>query len=393
MPSKHVSAPSLPIPDKGQSDLLVIAGEHSGDQHAARLIKGLLEVRPEFNVVALGGGRLENAGAQLLYDLTRHSVVGFFEVLKSYSFFRDSFHRIVGWISEHRPRNICLVDFPGFNLRLAKKLYEVGLSRKGGGEIGVYYYIGPQIWAWKAKRRFQMARYLDALAVIFPFEVDCYKDTALPVSFVGHPFVDSDYCLPLRFDAEGPVLLLPGSRRTAVSRIFPLLADAFESLLRDRADESALIIYPDSEVRDVVEAILRNRDGLRDHCQLAQFEGTFSGKAVLTSSGTMSLACGLAGIPGAIAYRAHPLTYLLARTMIRIPYLGIANLLLEEPLYPEFIQGRANRENLVNALEAAISSQEKVTAACEGSRKLRAILSREKTDSASAWLEKLMSCD
>jgi lipid-A-disaccharide synthase len=206
---------------------LIVAGEHSGDEHAARVVRELNVTHPGLKICALGGPELASAGAQLLHDLTATSVVGFVEVLKHYSFFKALFEATVRWVGQYRPRAICFVDYPGFNLRLAARLRERGLSVKSGGKVKLLFYISPQIWAWKAKRRFTMARDLDALAVIFPFEPACYKDTTLPVEFVGHPFLAPDYVSPVRYDPAGPVLLLPGSRVQAVERIFPLLLAGF----------------------------------------------------------------------------------------------------------------------------------------------------------------------
>ncbi len=234
----------LPPPAGGGVDLLVIAGEHSGDEHAGRLVRGLLAREPGLAVAALGGPALAAAGAQLLHDLTQSSVVGFVEVLKNLSFFRALHAEILRWIGEHAPRAVCFVDYPGLNLRLAADLRARGLSVKGGGAIKTLYYISPQIWAWKAGRRFAMARDLDAMAVIFPFEVKCYADTALPVEFVGHPFVGADYVPPVSYDPAGPVLLLPGSRKQAVARIFPALLAGCRAF----GERPAIALYPSAEI-------------------------------------------------------------------------------------------------------------------------------------------------
>ena len=240
----------LPPPASARVDLLVIAGEHSGDQHAATMVHELRAKKPGLSVVALGGPELAKAGAQVLHDMTASSVVGFVEVLKNYPFFKALFEETLRWISEHKPRAICFVDYPGLNLRLAKALRQRGLSVKGGGKIPLLYYISPQIWAWKAKRRFTMARDLDALAVIFPFEVECYKDTSLPVEFVGHPFLDEDHEPPVRYDPDGPILLLPGSRKQAVGRIFPLLLAGYAAY----GKRDAVVLYPSQDILDVLKA-------------------------------------------------------------------------------------------------------------------------------------------
>ena len=386
MPEQAALTLGLPPPEGGQPDLLIIAGEHSGDQHAALMVANLKSQFPDLNIAALGGEKLRQAGAQLLLDLTAHSVVGFVEVVKNYAFFKELFESIFKWINTYKPRHLCMVDYPGFNLRLAERLFEKRISRKGGGAMGVHYYISPQVWAWKAKRRFIMERQLDTLGVIFPFEVDTYKDTTLPVTFVGHPFVSTDYQLPVAFHPDAPVLLLPGSRRIAVSRILPSMIDAFELLLKQRPNERATIVYPDVTIRDVIENLLVRKKEISGKIDLQLIGQSVNGKAVLTSSGTISLACGLAGIPGAIVYRAHPLTYWFARYLIQVPYLGIANLLLKKSFYNEYIQWQAKPSLLVKELEGAIDSEERISSAQTAGHQLRDILRCKGSVSAATWL-------
>lgn len=361
-------------------DLLIVAGEHSGDEHAARLVRDLLAREAGLKVAALGGPALAAAGAQLLHDLTATSVVGFVEVLKHFSFFRALHDETLRWIGEHAPAAVCFVDYPGLNLRLAAAMRARGLSVKGGGRIKALYYISPQIWAWKAGRRFAMARDLDAMAVIFPFEVKCYADTALPVEFVGHPFVSADYVPPVAYDPAGPVLLLPGSRRQAVARIFPVLVAGCRAF----AERTALALYPSEEVAGELRRVL---DGHEEGVALAPVGGGgFKAAAVLTSSGTMSMHCALAGIPGAIVYRASPLTYFMARRLVRVPHLGIANLLLDEPMYPEFIQGAAKPAALAAELHACVHDSLRRARAVAQAAEVRARLSQPAGHTASEWL-------
>ncbi len=377
----------LPPPSAGHVDVLIIAGEHSGDEHAARLVRELrTQEGPALAIAALGGPALAAAGAQVLHDLTTSSVVGLVEVLKNYPFFKKLFEETLRWIAEYRPRAVLFVDYPGLNLRLAAALRERGLSVKGGGTIKTLFYISPQIWAWKAKRRFTMARDLDALAVIFPFEVACYADTSLPVEFVGHPFLAPDYVPPVSYDPEGPVLLLPGSRKQAVGRIFPVLLAGYAEFLRGRADRGAIVLYPSDDILV----------GLRLAPPPAQVRFAPTGtpvaaSVVLTSSGTMSMHCALAGIPGAIAYRANFLTYLLGRMLVKIEYLGIANLLLKAPMYPEFIQGAATPRALAAQIEAGLSDPERRRRTAEQAAELRAQLSRPTGGTVAAWLRRQLA--
>jgi lipid-A-disaccharide synthase len=377
----------LPAPVGGRVDVLIIAGEHSGDEHAARLVRELrAQEGPALAIAALGGPELAAAGVQVLHDLTASSVVGLVEVLKNYPFFKKLFAETLRWIAEYRPRAVLFVDYPGLNLRLAAALRERGLSVKGGGTIKTLFYISPQIWAWKAKRRFTMARDLNALAVIFPFEVACYADTSLPVEFVGHPFLAPDYVPPVRYDPAGPVLLLPGSRKQAVGRIFPVLLAGYIEFSRGRADREAIVLYPSDDIL----AVLRLAQPPAQ-VRLAPTGTPVSASAVLTSSGTMSMHCALAGIPGAIAYRANFLTYLLGRMLVKIEYLGIANLLLQAPMYPEFIQGAATPRALAAQIEAGVSDPARRVRTAEQAAELRAQLSRPTGGTVAAWLRRQLA--
>lgn len=372
----------LAAPAGGRVDVLVLAGEHSGDQHAAEMVRGLRARRPDVVVAALGGPELAGTGAQVLHDMTASSVVGLVEVLKNYEFFKALFGETLRWIAEHRPRVVCCVDYPGFNLRLAAAMQARGLSRKGGGEIPVVYYISPQVWAWKAGRRFKMAAQLDALAVIFPFEVKCYADTDLPVEFVGHPFVEVGHEAPVRYAAEGPVLLLPGSRKQAVGRIWPVLVAGYRAAGSPRP---GVVLYPSDDIRAVLEGI-----GVPEGVELRRTGEPVAAAAVLTSSGTMSMHCALAGIPGAVVYRANGLTYLLGKWLVKVPYLGIANLLLEEAMYPEYIQGAATPRALAAELKACLADAGRREATGAQADRLRALLAKPARGPAADWLGRFL---
>jgi lipid-A-disaccharide synthase len=388
MMSDPLPAPlEFAAPRDGQPDVLIVAGEHSGDEHAAQLVADMRAKKPNLKIACLGGEELQAAGAQLLYDLTAVSVVGFAEVVRHYGFFKALFDRTLDWIERYRPKHICFVDYPGFNLRVAEQLLERGLSQKGGGEIAISYYIGPQVWAWKAKRRFKMARTLDRLGVIFPFEVDCFADTELPVEFVGHPFVRESYQQPLRYDASAPVLLLPGSRTAAVSRIFPLLLNGFRQAQQSKPSLKAKVVYPSQRIREVLESVLEQYSDLKTSIELVpNAESGMPASAVLMSSGTMSLACALSGIPGAIVYRLNPLSYWLGRMLVKIPYIGIANLLLERPLHPEFIQGAAKTDHLAKQILRALDDPRAAQDAADGAAELRKLLNAGSDASAAEWL-------
>ena len=393
MSDLKLTTSELAAPSEGEVDLLVIAGEHSGDEHAALIVAELRARNPELKVACLGGDELQAAGAQLLYDLTAVSIVGFVEVLRHYRFFKGLFEQTLDWIERYRPKHVCFVDYPGFNLRLADQLQQRGLSRKGGGAIGLSYYIGPQVWAWKAKRRFKMAQLIDQLGVIFPFEVDSFADTSLPTEFVGHPFVRHDYQLPLRYDAQAPVLLLPGSRAGAVGRIFPMLLAGFQLACHSLPDLQARVVYPSAQIKAQLQSILAEYPELSGRVEFVRnTEIALPASAVLMSSGTMSLACALSGIPGAIAYRLNPLSYWIGRMLVKIPYIGISNLLLNRPLHPEYIQN-ASPQNLSSEILRALQDPQAVCDAAESATKLRGVLLPDGGHNAADWLAQAMAQD
>lgn len=380
---------ALPIsfrkPEK-QPDLLIIAGEHSGDEHAGRLVSRLLKSDPELHIWALGGRHVKEAGAHLHFDLTQYSVVGAFEVLRYLDVFTHLLELTEKWISEYRPKVVCFVDYPGFNFEIAKRLFKQGVSVKGGGNVYLLHYISPQIWAWKPKRRFKMEKLLDSVGAIFPFEVACYSDTSLDVHFVGHPFTAPEYKLPLEYDATAPVLLLPGSRRTPVMRILPALLNGFMRYRETHPDETAIVIYPDDMIKGVEESILSWIPDWKRFITLVSNKEHIRAKAVMTSSGTMQLTCSLAGIPGIIAYRANPLTFFIGQFIVKVPYLGITNLLLKRPYYPEFLQGKATAANLASALDKCINDPLVKTDIENGKKELYSMLSEHADISVDHWV-------
>lgn len=391
---------SLPAPIGGAVDLLVVSAEHSGDAHAARMVRELRVKKPEVRVCALGGPRLAAAGAQLLRDLTVGSTMGF-AVLAKLSYYRALIDEVVRWVGEHRPRAVCFVDSSGLNLRIARGLFERGFSAKAGGPTKTLYYISPQIWASRAGRRFAMAQHLDGVAAIFPFEPAAYADTTLPVEFVGHPFLSPDYQLPVAFDPAGPVLLLPGSRRALVKRVFPVLLEAYR---QSGVKRPAVVLYPSEEILAELEKCLWQIEEVAfGENRIAElklgsealpgisFLRTGSGKAVaasavLTASGTMSLECALAGLPGALTYKTDPLTYFLGRLIVKVEFIGIANLLLKEAMYPEFIQGAATPAALGRQLRECLSDAGRIERTRAQAARLRTLLHAPTQGSAAEWI-------
>lgn len=374
----------LPPPEDDACDLLIIAGEHSGDEQAARMMRKVIDKNPDLRVCALGGKALKRSGVQLLFDMTKFSVVGLVEVLKNYSYFKKLLEEVFEWIKKYEPRAVCFVDYPGFNLELAKMLKKGGLSLKGGGRIKLLYYISPQIWAWKARRRFKMAELLDELAVIFPFETKCYADTTLRATFVGHPFMAAEYESKVFYDESGPLLFMPGSRKIAVGKIFPIMLKT----LRLLDGERVVVPYPSKGILEVLEHVMDKFPDLRERVkfQKVSISEKIGAKAVLMSSGTISLEACLQGIPGAIVYVANPVTYVVGRLLVAVDYLGIANILLDRPAWPEFIQSAARPRAIAKRIRACCDEAEVKARAQSDAETLRKMLKGKSDCGAADWL-------
>ena len=376
-------------PRAGAVDVLVIAGEHSGDQHAAQVVKDLRAKDSTLRVVALGGPALRDAGAQLLLDMTSFSAVGLVEVLTAYPFYRKLFARIATWAVQWKPKVVLLVDYPGFNLRLADALRKAGLSRAGAGETVVLQYVSPQIWAWKPRRRFSMARSLDSVGTIFPFEPACYADTTLEAKFVGHPFVQPGHETGLSYDINGPVLLLPGSRPKPVRKIFPALLEAFALHRKIDPTRRAVVLHTGGAVHAELYRLCAEYGQLAKGVDLRPVnEGPIAASAALVSSGTMSLTVALAGIPGAVVYRANPLTWAWGRRMIRgkVEHLGMANLLLQREAWPEYLQSDCEPEALAERLKVCLQDSEIGASAAKDAKALYAILSAKPGSTPVDWV-------
>lgn len=385
--------PSIPTafdrPRAGEVDVLVVAGEHSGDQHAAKVVADLRLARPDLRIAAFGGPRLRAAGAQLLFDMTRFSAVGIVEILSAYPFYRRLFGRMVAWTTEWKPKVVVLVDYPGLNLRLANELRKAGLSRAGQGPTAVIQYVSPQLWAWKPKRRFTMARDLDGVGTIFPFEPVCYADTKLEARFVGHPFAEKEHIPGLSYDPEGPVLLLPGSRPKPVRKIFPALVEAFARFRQDHPKRRALVLHTGGEVHAELYRLLAEYGDEAKGIDLRPVsEGPAAGCAALVSSGTMSLTVALAGIPGAVVYRANPLTWIVGQRLIagRVDHLGIANILLKRSAWPEYLQGACEPTALAARLRACVEGAGPRDQAVADAAELTRLLSAESGATPAEWV-------
>ena len=334
--------------------VMVIAGEVSGDQHAARLVRDLRAARADVEWFGIGGDALRAAGVRTMVDARDMAVVGFFEVAARYPFFRDVFARMVDLLETEKPDALLLVDYPGFNLRLAEVAHELGVK--------VFYYISPQVWAWHKSRIPKMAKIIDLLMVIFPFEVEVFKGTGLKTVFTGHPLVESVKRTLAAAPAELPwpaggkrVALLPGSRRQEIQRVLPVMFAAARELRRRDPATVFLIPAASAELRELIEAQLVARPA-DERAAIAVVTGQMrevarQARAAMVCSGTATVETALLRCPMIVVYRTAAATYWFGRRLIRVPWLGMVNLIAGRELCPEFIQGAAKPAAMAEALE------------------------------------------
>ncbi len=322
--------------------ILLLAGEESGDRHGAGVAAALRERWPDLRLVGLGGPRMEARGVELLAGLDELAVMGFVEVLSRLPFFWRLERRIVSRLDGGEIDLVLPIDYPGLNLRISRAAYRRG--------IPVLYYIAPQVWAWKAGRARKLAEYADRVAVILPFEEALLREAGARVRFVGHPLTERDEPVAEReellgglgLDPAGPVLaLFPGSRRQELDRHLDLFVEAAARVVRDRPEIQPVLAAASPELVERLEGaglpVTTDGRSLLRHA-----------RAALVKSGTSTLEAALAGTPFVTVYRTHPLTYLLARRLVRVDRIALANLVAGREVVPEVLQGQATPERLAS---------------------------------------------
>lgn len=320
----------------------LIAGEPSGDQHASRLIKSLLEKDPNADFKFLGGELMSELAGKPVVHIREMAFMGFTQVLSHLGQIRKNFVRAKNAIMEFNPDVIIMVDYPGFNLRMAK-----WAKRKG---FKTYYYIAPAVWAWNTKRVYSLKSNCEKIFCILPFEPEFYSKYGIEVDYVGNPVFEE----VLQKKQEMPeitkgqskqIALLPGSRKQEIELILPEML----GLVSHFGDYKFVIAAMESH-KDLYASLIP------DDCSVQleygrHFEILNESVAALVTSGTATLETALMGVPQVICYKTNNLSYQIARRLIKVPYISLVNLILEEPAIPELIQDNCNHDNLADCLK------------------------------------------
>jgi lipid-A-disaccharide synthase len=332
--------------------LLVSAGEHSGDLRAGALIAELKTRIPELELRGIGGSSLEALGLRSEFELNRLSVMGFMEVLRHLPFFIHVMNRMESLLDEWKPHRVLLVDYPGFNLRLA--------ARAAKRKIPTTYYISPQVWAWGGGRMRRIAETIDQMLVLFHFEVDFYRRHGLKAEFVGHPLVDEvaryspmrAFREDLRLDPGQRILgLLPGSRTQEVHAHLQVLLETAE-----RVPDLVPVVGLAPGVPDTLLGIHGVRCTRRIHDLLAQ------ATLIVAASGTVTLEAALFQTPMIVVYKTSFVSGLAARLLIRLPYVAMVNIVAGKMVVPEFLQGRCRPDLLAEQIQTLVSNEDRLQA-------------------------------
>ena len=317
--------------------LLICSGETSGDLYAAELVRELRPMVPGLDVFGLGGDRLAAEGAHLIAHARDLAVVGLWEVVTHLRRIRRVFHRVLDEVDRARPQAAVLIDYPDFNLRLARQLHARG--------VPVVYYVSPQVWAWRRGRIRAIRETVARMLVIFPFEEALYREAGVPVSFVGHPLVDLVRREPdvagvrrsLGLDPGRPVVaLLPGSRAQEIAHHLSRLAGTVRLLQQRRPElQFVLALAPSLDAAGVAAGL----DGLPVRIASGRTHAVLSAcDAAVVASGTATVEAALLGAPMVVVYHVSPVTYALGRRLVDVPHFAMVNLIAQRRLVPEIIQ-------------------------------------------------------
>ena len=331
----------------GKKTILIIAGEASGDLHGSRVVEALLRLDPEIRVWGMGGERLRLAGAEILIDSSQLAVVGITEVLGGMGSLYRAYRNLKRLIQKKEISLLILIDFPDFNLRLARVAKDAG--------IPVLYYISPQIWAWRSGRTKKIAQRVQKMAVIFPFEVPLYREAGLEAQFVGHPLMDvlgshSNHASPAhpQKDWEGNPLitLLPGSRPKEVMSLLPEMVRAAQIITRKKPKAQFLLALAPAMDSNEIRKSLPPDGAAITMVEGKTYQAIRAADLVVVASGTATLETAILGKPMVIIYRVSPLSYWVGRAMIKVKWIGLANIVAGRALVPELIQEEARGERI-----------------------------------------------
>ena len=362
------------IENEDKKQIMIIAGEISGDLIGASLIRELKKLNGELVVCGIGGDRMKAEGMELLFHISQMAFLGLTEIISHLPFIRKVKHKLIDEIKRKKIKNVVLIDYPGFNLNIAGKIKSMGAQ--------IIYYVSPQLWAWGKGRVIKIKKLVDKMLVVFPFEEQLYKDKHVDVEFVGHPLVEriNEYSFlgrevffkKFNLDLKKEILLLmPGSRKQEVIKIFPETIKAANKLANDF--NMQIVVAGSTNIND---EIFYTAGSDKDFKIIKGFNYELMkySKFGIIKSGTSTLEAGYFDLPMVIVYKTNILTYLVGKKLIKVKNLGMVNILLGENVVPELIQGEVSESSIYQKCSKFLIDEAAFTAIKEKLKNVREIL-------------------
>lgn len=333
--------------------IMIIAGEPSADMHGAALAQELKISNPDLLISGIGGPQMRKAGVKTFDDLTQYAVIGFIEVLRHFHIFKKTFELALSTIKKEQPTAVILIDYPGFNLRLAKRIKQDIPNTK------IVYYISPQIWAWGKKRIKLIKQIVDKLLVVFKFEEILYKENGINAEFVGHPLLEKfekirEKKLILQdmnlSNTDKVLSILPGSRLNEVKKLLPVMLKAAQELQDKMPTIKFLLIQASNINSELIHQEIQQYPQLNlKIINKNTYESINISSFAWVCSGTATLETAILGIPMLVVYKTSFLTWLVSKVLIEVPFIGLVNVVAGKKIVPEFIQYQATPGNLLTA--------------------------------------------
>ncbi|MDO9465239.1 MAG: lipid-A-disaccharide synthase [bacterium] len=340
---------------------MIVAGETSGDLHGSNLVRNMKKIDPGLKFIGMGGHRMKDAGVENLFNIDDLDIVGVSEVFRGIFKIKKRFNELCKIMDKDSPKLVILIDYPGFNLRLAKQ------AKKRN--IKVAYYISPQMWAWGKGRIKTVKAYVDKMIVILPFEEDFYKGYDVPAEFVGHPLLDivktsgtrEEILTSLDITGKPVVGLLPGSRKQEIRRILPALVQAAKMIRNSLSDVEFVLLCAENIEENDIERVLHNLNISIKIIKNRTYDGMSCCDLLIGASGTVTLEAALLNVPMIVVYKASPFTSFLFKTFLRVPHIGLVNIMAGERIVPELLQEEANPENISRCTLDILNSNGKMS--------------------------------
>lgn len=332
-------------------EIMIVAGEASGDLHGAHMVKSMSRLDPTLRFYGVGGEKLREAGVDIVAETSEMAVVGLTEVLSKIGFVLNVHRKLKRSFNEDRPDLVILIDYPDFNLPLAKAAHKSGIK--------VFYYISPQVWAWRKRRIYKISRYVDRMAVILPFEPAVYENVDLDVTFVGHPLLDvvkqnySHEEALIRFGLNNGITtvgILPGSRRNEIVSLLPDMLEAACILRKKLSSVQFILPLADTLDHDFVSGIVSRypidvkiiRDNVYDVIAVSDI--------AMVASGTATLETALIGTPMIVVYKVSPISYYLGKLLVGVDNIALVNIIAGRGIVPELIQHEVTAEAMAHEI-------------------------------------------